>query len=172
MKKIKEVLSLDTGTGSGSGYGYGYGDGLGYGYGLGYGTGSGHGDGDGTGDGSGNWSKAGAEITNNEKPSSKRREEMKGKIPCLITTDKDKRGVFMGFIDPEDVNKEEIEAEEVRMAVYWDASTKGVLGLAATGPGSKCRISPAVKKALIKGVTAAFEITDEALEKWRKEPWG
>ena len=30
---------------------------------------------------------------------------MKGKIPVLITTDKDKRGVFMGWIDPEDAGK-------------------------------------------------------------------
>lgn len=96
---------------------------------------------------------------------------MKGKVPVLITTDNTKRGVFMGFIDPKDADKETLEAHEVRMAVYWHTDVKGVLGLAATGPSKNCRISPAAKKAMLKGVTATLEITDEALEAWRKEPW-
>lgn len=96
---------------------------------------------------------------------------MKGKVPVLITTDSTKRGVFMGFIDPKDADKETLEAHEVRMAVYWHSDVKGVLGLAATGPSKNCRISPAAKKATLKGVTATLEITNEALDAWRKEPW-
>ena len=96
---------------------------------------------------------------------------MEGKVPALITTDNTKRGVFMGFIDPKDADKETIEAEEVRMAVYWSADVKGVLGLANTGPSKKCRITAAAKKATLKGVTAVIEISDEALAAWRKEPW-
>jgi hypothetical protein len=96
---------------------------------------------------------------------------MKDKIPVLITTDTTKRGVFMGFIDPKDVDKETVEAFEVRMAVYWSVDVKGVIGLAATGPTKSCRISPAAKRAMLKGVTAVCEITDEALAAWRKEPW-
>lgn len=34
---------------------------------------------------------------------------MKNKIPVLITTDNTKRGVFMGFIDPKDADKEILE---------------------------------------------------------------
>jgi hypothetical protein len=93
------------------------------------------------------------------------------KIPVLITTDNTKRGVFMGFIDPKDADKETLEVEEVRMAVYWAASVRGVIGLASTGPDRECRISPAAKKATIKGVTAVLELTDQALKAWRKEPW-
>ena len=96
---------------------------------------------------------------------------MKDKVPVLITTDSTKRGVFMGFIDPKDSDKETLEAEEVRMAVYWSQEVKGVLGLAASGPDKACRISKACKKATLKGVTAVIEITDEALAAWRKEPW-
>lgn len=96
---------------------------------------------------------------------------MKDKIPVLITTDNTKRGVFMGFINPKDSSNETLEAHEVRMAVYWHSDVKGVLGLAAKGPSSNCRISPAAPKAMIKGVTAVMEITDEALKAWRKEPW-
>lgn len=96
---------------------------------------------------------------------------MKNKIPVLITTDTTKRGVFMGFIDPKDSGLENITAEEIRMAVYWHSDVRGVLGLASKGPSSNCKISPAVPKGLIKGVTAVMEITDEALKAWRKEPW-
>lgn len=96
----------------------------------------------------------------------------KGLIPALITTDSSKRGVFMGFIKEEDIANENIIAEEVRMAVYWSADVKGVLGLASIGPTKGCRISTATKKALIKGVTAVVELTPEAVEKWRAEPWG
>lgn len=96
---------------------------------------------------------------------------MKDKVPCLITTDSSKRGVFMGFIDPEDADKETIIADEVRMAVYWSKDVRGVVGLAAKGPTKNCRITAAAKKATLKGVTAVLEITNEALEAWRKEPW-
>ena len=94
------------------------------------------------------------------------------KIPCLITTDSGKRGVFMGFIDPADIEKDNLMAEKVRMCVYWDQATKGVLGLAATGPTKGCRISKATKKMFIKGVTAVVELSEEAVKAWEKEPWG
>lgn len=93
------------------------------------------------------------------------------KIAVLITTDNTKRGVFMGFIDPKDADKETIEATEVRMAVRWTADVCGVLGLAAKGPSKHCRISPAAPKATLKGVTAVLELTDAAVKAWRKEPW-
>lgn len=97
---------------------------------------------------------------------------MSKKIPVLITTDNTKRGVFMGFIDPKDADKETLEAEDVRMAVYWSQDVRGVLGLAANGPTKSCRITPAAKKAVIKGVTAVLEVSDKAVKAWEKEPWG
>lgn len=101
----------------------------------------------------------------------KKSDQTKDKIPVLITTDNTKRGVFMGFIDPKSADKETLEATEVRMAVYWSADVKGVVGLASKGPTKGCRISSAAKKAVLKGVTATLEISDEALAAWRKEPW-
>jgi len=93
------------------------------------------------------------------------------KVAVLITTDNTKRGVFMGLIDPKDADKETLIAEEVRMAVHWSTDVHGVIGLANKGPSKDCRISPAAKKATIKGVTAVLELSDEALKAWRKEPW-
>lgn len=92
-------------------------------------------------------------------------------IPALITTDNTKRGVFMGYINPDDADKETIEAQDFRMAVYWSPDVKGVIGLAATGPTKNCRITKAAKRAVIKGVTAVIELTAEAVKAWEKEPW-
>jgi Ser/Thr protein kinase RdoA (MazF antagonist) len=97
---------------------------------------------------------------------------MKDKVACLITTDHTKRGVFMGFIDPDDAFKESIVAYDIMMCVYWSSEMHGVLGLASDGPNENCRISPAAKKAIIHGVTAVIEITEKALKNWQKQPWG
>lgn len=94
------------------------------------------------------------------------------KVAVLITTDSSKRGVFSGLISPEDVGKELLTVEEMRMCVFWSSDMKGVLGLASMGPSSSCRISKAVKKATISGVTAVVELSPEAFKKWQKEPWG
>lgn len=106
----------------------------------------------------------------------KRETEMKNekakKIACLITTDASKRGVFSGLIYPEDMGKEVLNVEEMRMCVMWSADMKGVLGLASMGPNKSCRISKAVKRAIISGVTAVVELSDEAFKNWQKEPWG
>ena len=93
------------------------------------------------------------------------------KIAVLITTDKDKRGVFMGYINPKDANETVLVAENVRMCIYWSSDVKGVLGLAATGPTKSCKISKAVPKARLHGVTLVMDITKEAEAAWEKEPW-
>lgn len=98
--------------------------------------------------------------------------EKSDKIAVLITTDSTKRGVFSGLISAADVDKETLTIEEMRMAVYWSTDMKGVLGLASMGPSKTCKISKAVKKATISGVTAVVELSNEAFEKWRSEPWG
>jgi hypothetical protein len=97
---------------------------------------------------------------------------MSKKIAVLVTTDNTKRGVFAGLIDPKDVNNETLTIENVRMAVFWSEDVKGVLGLATNGPSKTCRITAAVSKASIKGVTAIMELSDKAVKAWEKEPWG
>ena len=94
------------------------------------------------------------------------------KIAVLITTDNTKRGVFSGLINPEDADKQTMVVEELRMCVHWSADMKGVLGLASMGPSKTCRISKAVKRATLQGVTATVELSKEAFDGWKKEPWG
>jgi hypothetical protein len=94
------------------------------------------------------------------------------KIAVLITTDNTKRGVFSGFINEDDADKQTMVVEELRMCVYWSTDMKGVLGLASMGPSKTCKISKAVKRATLQGVTAVVELSNDALKAWQKEPWG
>jgi len=93
------------------------------------------------------------------------------KVPVLITTDNTKRGVFFGYINPEDADKENIYAEQVQMCVYWATEVHGVLGLAANGPTSGCRVTAPVKSGHIKGVTFVAEASPKAVKAWAAQPW-
>ena len=65
---------------------------------------------------------------------------MKKGTPVVVTTDSTKRGVFGGLFVSE--KSDVVVLSEARMAVYWDKETRGVVGLASTGPTAGCRISP------------------------------
>ena len=95
---------------------------------------------------------------------------MKSKPFVLVTTDTSRRGVFAGEL----VRREnaDVTLANARMAVHWSADVHGVLGLAAGGPTSSCRISPAVPKITLNGVTSTTECTAEARKAWEAEPWG
>jgi hypothetical protein len=94
---------------------------------------------------------------------------MTKKIPCLITTDK--RGVFMGYIDPKDAKNKDIEAEEIRMVFRWSEEVRGVVSLAANGPTKNCRVTAAAPKGILHGVTAVLECTPKAEKAFKSEPW-
>ena len=85
--------------------------------------------------------------------------------PVLITTVH--RGVFGGLIDnATDVTQPTItNITEARMAIRW-GTTDGVMQLANTGPTSKSKISAPATIAALNGVTAVFDITEEAWAKW------
>lgn len=80
--------------------------------------------------------------------------------PVIVCTEY--RGVFFGFT--EDDSGDTIYLTQCKMAIYW-GTTKGVQELAATGPTAKSRIG-APCKAQIRKVTAVFDVTAEATEKW------
>lgn len=88
----------------------------------------------------------------------------------LVTTDSSRRGVFAGQLVKE--TSKTVELKNARMIVYWSTDVRGVLGLAATGPTASCRITKAVPKLKINGVTAIVDMTKEAVKAFEKEPWG
>lgn len=87
--------------------------------------------------------------------------------PLLVTTAH--RGVFYGYgVKTKDKT---IELARARMCVYWSAEVKGVLGLAATGPTSNCKVGPAVPSILLQDVTAIMDVTPEAEKAWETVAW-
>ncbi|HEY8745420.1 MAG TPA: hypothetical protein VIU62_20210, partial [Chloroflexota bacterium] len=88
-------------------------------------------------------------------------------VPLVVTTAK--RGVFFGYGTPTEVAT--IRLERARMAVYWSADVRGVLGLAATGPTKDCRITAPVPAITLNEVTAVMEVTAEAATAWEAGFW-
>ena len=82
----------------------------------------------------------------------------------LITTQH--RGVFAGLIpDDQDLTVKAMPLQNARMAIYW-GTTKGLMELCDTGPTEKSRISAPANIPMLHDITAVFEITQAAWEKW------
>lgn len=90
----------------------------------------------------------------------------KQKQPLLVTTAH--RGVFFGYGHV--TTEKTIRLEDAQMCVYW-TGTKGVLGLASTGPGKGCRIGPPVKAITLQDVVSITECTANAEAAWKLQPW-
>ena len=86
---------------------------------------------------------------------------------AVIVTTKH-RGVFFGHAD--DTSGSTIKLKDARCAIYWSHETKGFMGLAADGPGCKCRIG-AKADIELRDVTAVLECTPEAVARWDAAPW-
>lgn len=87
--------------------------------------------------------------------------------PLLVTTAH--RGVFFGY--GQATEEKIIRLERARMAVYWSADVKGVIGLAQIGPTARCRIGPPAPKIILQDVTAVMEVSEAAAKAWESEPW-
>ena len=82
----------------------------------------------------------------------------------MVTTQH--RGVFAGQIEgDQDVNAEIMPLKNARMAIQW-GTTKGVMQLAESGPTSSSKISAKADIPSLRDITAVFDITDAAWEKW------
>lgn len=89
----------------------------------------------------------------------------------VVTTEH--RGVFFGYLEKgADKSPESIELRNCRMCVYWSAETKGVLGLAATGPVRGCKITHQVPKMIAYKITAVLDCAPEAVAAWEAGIWG
>ena len=84
----------------------------------------------------------------------------------LVTTEH--LGVFFGYTSK--IDGETITLRNARNCIYWSASVKGFLGLAATGPDAKCRIGPKADLTL-RAITSVAEVTLEAVKAWEAAPW-
>jgi len=84
----------------------------------------------------------------------------------LVTTSH--RGVFFGYATNTDGAV--IALRAARNCIYWPASNKGFLGLAAEGPHKGSRIGPPANIEL-RDITCVAECTPDAVDAWEKTPW-
>lgn len=90
----------------------------------------------------------------------------KNERAVLVTTAN--RGVFFGYATK--TGGATIQLRAARCCVRW-VDTRGFVGLAATGPNSKCRVGPAADMEL-RNITAVLEVTNpEAVKAWESAPW-
>lgn len=93
----------------------------------------------------------------------------KQKRMVVVTTDSTRRGVFFGeFVSHE---ADVVVLKNARMAVMWSAETRGVLGLASIGPQDGSRITSAVPRIVVNGVTSVMDCSSEAVKQWEKGLW-
>lgn len=90
----------------------------------------------------------------------------KSKPKVVVTT---QRGVFFGTL--EERSGTDVILSDARVCVYWSKETKGFIGLAATGPRTGSRVSPAAPRMEIVGVTAIVHCSDEAAKQWESGTW-
>ena len=89
--------------------------------------------------------------------------------PLVVTTEWG--GVFFGYGEEPEDGVRVITLRDCRMCVAWDASVKGMPGLASGQSLARCKISPPVPKVKLYGVTGLFEATQEAEKEWIKQYW-
>lgn len=97
-------------------------------------------------------------------------------VAVVVCTEK--RGVFFGYMPVTAKRTEKggdlvkvAELKRARMCTYWSAETKGVLGLAATGPQKGSRIGPAVPSITLRDITCFIDVEPAAAQAWESAPW-
>jgi len=90
----------------------------------------------------------------------------------VVTTDKDRRGVFFGKLVDQDKDKGFATLSNAKMCVYWSTETKGVVGLASHGPANGSKITPEIPRIELNGVTSVMDCTELAVAGWKAEIWG
>ena len=91
------------------------------------------------------------------------------KKAMVVTTEK--RGVFFGYVEDDSKAPAQITLSQARMCVYWAVETKGVIGLAMSGPLGASRITHAIPSMIVYQVTAILECSPEAIAKWEEGLW-
>lgn len=97
-----------------------------------------------------------------------KKKEKTNRIAVVVTTAH--RGVFFGYMDVSDANKDIIPLKDSRLCVYWSQDVKGFMGLAAGGPTRSCKIGPRADIKL-RNITAVLDCTPEAVKAWESAPW-
>lgn len=88
--------------------------------------------------------------------------------PVVVTTEH--KGVFFGFLAGDPAAKT-AELTQAQMCVYWSEDVQGIVGLAATGPTRRCKVTRPAPRITLQAVTAVIDATPEAVTAWQDRPW-
>src|SRR5512139_2463283 len=107
-------------------------------------------------------SNGGSHMTTKKKAPKKRATKSR---PVLVTTAH--RGVFFGYAV--DTSGDVIQLSRGRNVIYWPATNRGFLGLAAQGPQPGSRVGPAADIEL-RAITSVAEVTPGAAVRFEEAP--
>ncbi len=71
----------------------------------------------------------------------------------------------------DDGSRSKVILRGVRQAVQYTAASRGLVGLAALGPGEGSKITPSAPRIEIRNVAAILELTDRAVAQWQSARW-
>lgn len=83
--------------------------------------------------------------------------------PVLITTEY--RAVVFGYIKDDKKLPAEITLTGARLGIWWEGCGS-FMGLAATGPNSKCRIGARIDEITFYKITSVTTVSPEAEKAW------
>ncbi len=86
-------------------------------------------------------------------------------IFVVVTTNKNQRGVFGGFLARQE--GDQVTLTDAQNCIYWSEETRGVFGLSVIGPQRGSKIGPPVPELELVGVTSVSRATVEAIERWQ-----
>lgn len=95
---------------------------------------------------------------------------MKGKKPVIVTFGNPDRGVIFAWVDEIPEPGDSPTLYGARMVLYWSRECRGLFGLAANGPQTDTRLSPAVTTSpgpVARVIHVPTEIGDK-FDRWKR----
>lgn len=80
-------------------------------------------------------------------------------------------GMYFGYLVGA-ASDESVVLSDCRNCLRWDASVKGYVGLAVTGPSRACFVGPASPEMTLFGIESVMTCTSAAIAAWESAPWG
>jgi len=101
------------------------------------------------------------------KQSKPKQEESKGLYLIILTEFKE---IFAGW-STDNPEGDIIKLAQARQVVYYSADTKGLLGLAANGPGKDSRVSNECPQVVVRKPVNVLLASDAAIERFKSIIW-
>ena len=79
--------------------------------------------------------------------------------------------IACGTLVSDDAARDRVTLANARCAVYFDAETRSLFGLASHGPGAASRVSRRCKSVTIGGIEMVADAEPAAIAAWEAEPW-